>query len=70
MLEQFDSLKLGTQYCCAKFTHAFGGEIPSLHFIPTDSSNENLVQKNSAMMNHPKAGISSVSHSSNAKSSY
>ena len=55
-----DSLNLGIQHHCAKFTHAFGGGIPSLHFIwrlPKDSSEEELVQRNTAVMDKLKGGL-------------
>lgn len=43
----------GIQHRCAKFMHAFGGGVPNLHLIwrlPMDSSEEELVQRNMAVM--------------------
>ena len=54
-----DNMSQGIQHCCAKFTHAFGGGVPSLHFIwrlPMDSSEE-LVQRNMAVMEKLKADL-------------
>ena len=55
-----DSLNRGIQHRCAKFRHAFGGGIPSIHFIwrlPTDSSEEELVQRNAAVMDRLKTDL-------------
>ena len=54
-----DSMNRGIQHCCAKFTHAFGGQIPSIHFIwrlPTDSSEE-LVQRNATVIDQLKIDL-------------
>ena len=55
-----DGMKQGIQHHCAKFTHAFGGGIPSLHFVwrlPTDSSKEELVQRNTTVMDKLKGDL-------------
>ena len=53
-------MKQGIQHHCAIFTHAFGGGIPSLHFVcrlPTDSSKEELVQRNTTVMDKLKGDL-------------
>lgn len=54
-------MNLGIQHRCAKFTHAFGGGVPSLHFIwklPTDNYEEaELVQANTTVMDKLKGEL-------------
>ena len=55
-----DNTSQGIQHHCAKFTHAFGGGKPSLHFIwrlPMDSSGEESMQRNMAVIDKLKADL-------------